>query len=469
MLVSVFHSFSSKINTQYTQLIKEKKEAGSWKQYILAGPIILTLTSGISYVLGLVRDKVFAYQFGASSQLDIYNASFVVPDFLFAVFVSGALAAAFVPIFTNLDERSRKKAIVYTNQVLSLIFFALAIFSLVFAIFLPALAKYIVPGFSAEQLENYVLVTRIMLLSPFFFTVSNTFGNALLSTKDFLWYGLAPVFYNVFIIVGALVLVPWFGFSGLVIGTVLGAAAHMVVRAQAFWRRGYRPSLTLNFSPEIKETLRLMVPKMIQIGMWQVMLWWFIRIASQQGLGSVTRYNFAYNFQSVPVSLIGMAIALASFSQLSHLAAHQSFYKFLSVVKKESYRIVGITTLAALALALISEPLIDILLGGGEFSAEDVRTTAQLLQVYAISVPLESLMHLLARAHYALRNTVWPSIIHVVAIGCSIWLSSFLAERMGIFSLPIAFSAGFAVQVILLVFSLRKLVAKAIEDEKILT
>lgn len=438
----------------YFQLLAKKQEAGSWQNLILHGSIILTITSGMSYVLGLTRDKILAYTFGASSELDIYNAAFVLPDFLFALLVSGALSAAFVPIFTGLDEKSRVKAMVYTNQILSFTLLILAIFSVFFAIFLPAIAPSLVPGFTEEQLSEYVLVTRLMLLAPFFFTVSNTIGNALLSTKDFLWYGLSPVVYNISIVLGALLLVPAFGLPGLVAGTVIGAACHMLVRGQAFWRYGFRPKLQLLFSTEIKETARLMLPKMLQIGMWQVMLWWFIQLASQQGEGSVTQYNFAYNFQSVPVSLIGMAIALASFSTLSHLAAHQSYHKFKSIVKKESIKIVVVTTLAAVALAIVSEPLIDLLLGGGKFSHEAVVATAALLKVYALSVPLESLMHLLARAHYALKNTLRPSIIHIFAIICSMISSSVLLPHLGLFALPVAFSLGFAIQSVLLGFSL---------------
>lgn len=435
----------------------EKEQAGSWKNLLLHSSLILTITSGMSYVLGLVRDKVFAYNFGASSQLDTYNAAFVVPDFLFAVLVSGAISAAFVPLFTSLSEKSKPQAVRYTNQVLSFTLLGLTIFSVIFAVFLPQLAPMLVPGFTPEQQTEYVMITRIMLLAPFFFTVSNTFGNALLSTKDFLWYGLSPVFYNMSIIFGVLVLTPMFGLAGLVAGTVLGATCHMLVRGQAFYRYGFRPKLRLEFSPEIKETAVLMLPKMIQIGMWQVMLWWFVSLASQVGPGSVTKYNFAYNFQSVPVSLIGMAIALASFSHLSHLAAQREFKKFKDVVKNESIRIVLITAAAAVALAVISEPLIWILLGGGAFDREAVKVTASLLQVYAISIPLESLMHLLARAHYALKNTLRPSAIHIFAIGCSIALSAVLLPMIGLYALPVAFSAGFAVQSGLLGLSLFQL------------
>ncbi len=431
-----------------------KEDAGGWQNLLLRSSLTLTCTAALSYFLGLVRDKSFAYTFGAGPELDIYNASFVVPDFLFAVLVSGALAAAFVPIFTSLDEKSRQKAVGYTNQVLSYLLILLSIFGIIFAILLPSVASYLVPGFTAEQTATYITITRYLLLAPFFFTVSNTFGNALLSTKDFLWYGLAPVFYNVGIVIGILVLVPIYGLQGLVFGTVLGAALHMLIRAQAFWRNGFRPQFSLQFSPEIKETVLLMLPKMAQIGMWQIMLLWFILLASKAGEGSVTTYNFAYNFQSVPVSLIGLAIALASYSNLSHLAAHKDFSSFAVLVKKETIRILLITSIAAVALAVISQPLVSLLLGGGRFTPQAVNATAFLIRVYAFSVPLESLMHLLTRAHYALKNTLRPSAIHIVAILFAIGLSGVLLPIVGLYALPIAFSSGFAVQCILLGISL---------------
>lgn len=253
-------------------------------------------------------------------------------------------------------------------------------------------------------------------------------------------------------------LTPSLGVAGLVIGTVAGAAAHMAIRAQAMWRYGFRPQLKLELSPEIRETITLMLPKMIQIGMRQIMLWWFVRLASQVGEGSVTKYNFAYNFQSVPVSLIGIAIALASFSQLSHLAAQRDFKRFRDVVKLESIKIVVITALAAVALAIISRPLIWVLLGGGAFDHVAVNMTATLLQVYAFSIPLESLMHLLSRAHYAARDTLRLSLIHIFAILCSMGASWALLPVVGLFALPIAFSVGFGIQSVLLGFSLIQLI-----------
>jgi putative peptidoglycan lipid II flippase len=226
------------------------------------------------------------------------------------------------------------------------------------------------------------------------------------------------------------------------------------MRAQAIWRYGFRFKLDLEFSKELKETLWLMLPKMAQIGMWQIMLWWFIMLASNAEAGSVTIYNFAYNFQSVPVSLIGIAIALASYARLSHLSAHNDMKTFKAIVKSESIKILSLTGLAGIALAMVAHPLVNFFLGGGKFSEPSVNLTALMLSVYAISVPLESWMHLLSRAHYSLKNTLRPSLIHIAAIIFAMVLSYLLLPRIGLFALPAAFSAGFALQCLSLSFSL---------------
>src|SRR3989338_585654 len=126
------------------KLLAKKEEAGGFRNLFLHTALALTITSGLSYFLGLIRDKSFAYKFGASSELDVYNAAFVVPDLFLAVLVTSALSAAFVPIFSNFDEHNKHKAIEYTNQILSCGLVILIAFSIAFAVSLPYLADLLV-------------------------------------------------------------------------------------------------------------------------------------------------------------------------------------------------------------------------------------------------------------------------------------------------------------------------------------
>jgi putative peptidoglycan lipid II flippase len=441
----------------FDKLQLKRQEAGGFRNLILHTAFALTLTSGLSYFLGLVRDKTFAYTFGASAELDVYNAAFVIPDFFLALLITGTLSAAFVPIFSNLDEHNKKQGILYTNQIISYGLLVLAIVALIFGIFLPQLADFLVPGFDEVKKLEYIKVTRVMLISPFFFAISNTFGNVLISIKEFLWFGMAPVMYNIGIIIGVFLFAPTFGVMGLVMGTILGALLHLGIRMPSVIKYGWRPQFSLKFNSEMKETVFLMLPKMLQIGMWQILLWWFIRLATQLDEGSVTIYAFARNFQSVPVSLIGIAIALAAFSNLSHVAANKQYKKFAKIVREKSLMVVGYTTVAAIAMALLSYQLINLLLGGGKFDETAVAATSALLLVYTISIPLESVMHLLARSHFALKNTLRPSFIHVFTIGITMWSSAQMLDKLELFAIPVAFAIGLSLQVLLLVGSLMQL------------
>jgi len=445
----------------WNKLQRKRRDAGGFRNLMLHTAFALTFTSGLSYFLGLVRDKTFAYTFGAGAELDVYNAAFVIPDFFLALLVTGSLSAAFVPIFSNLDEHKKKQAIAYTNQILSYGLLILAAACAVFAIFLPYLADFLVPGFDQATRLEYIQVTRLMLISPFLFAISNTFGSVLISIKEFLWYGLAPVMYNVGIIIGVFTLVPHFGVMGLVMGTILGAALHLLIRLPSVIKYGWRPRFSLKFSGEMKETVWLMIPKTFQVGMWQVLLWWFVRLATQLEEGSVTIYAFARNFQSVPVSLIGIALALAAFADLSHIAAQKKYKIFAKVVRHKALYIMGITSLAAVGLAVFSHLIITLLLGGGKFDEAAVTATASLLMVYCLSVPLESVMHLLARAHFALKNTLRPSAIHVTTIALTMGMSAYLIDKIGLFAIPAAFAMGLTVQVGLLGGSLMQLLRRA--------
>lgn len=444
----------------FKKLKKQYQQAGSLKNLILHTAFALTFTSGLSYVFGLLRDRAFTTTFGASSDLDIYLAAFVVPDFFLALLVTGALSSAFVPIFSNFDEKDKQKAIDYTNQILSYGLLMLAVAGGIFALFLPYFAEYLVSGFNEEQLQDYIQITRWMLLSPVFFTISNTFGNMLISIKDFLWYGLAPVMYNIGILIGVYFFVPEFELFGLVLGTLLGAFFHLAIRLPSVIKYGFKFRFNFKFDGKMKETVGLMIPKMLQIGMWQILLWWFVRLATELPEGSVTIYSLSRNFQSAPVSLLGIAISLSAFAQLSHIAAKKDYKKFASTVRHKAGLIIFYTVLAAAFLAAFSKLIIGILLGGGEFGQEAVLATAAMLAVYSISIPFESVMHLLARSHFALKNTLRPSIIHISTISLTMIVSYILIPQYELFALPIAFTIGLIIQITLLFFSLRNLLNK---------
>lgn len=434
------------------KFIKALHEEKDWRVIIFHSSWSLTLASGLSYFFGFIRDRIFAQTFGLSRTLDIYNAAFVIPDLLLSVLIGTALSAAFIPIFTKQYDEKKELGFAYAHQVMSWGLLIVSSVALVVGIFLPSFTHLLVPGFEGEALEQYILLTRILLVSPLIFTISNIYGRILLSVKEFLWFGLSPALYNLGIVLGVVFLVPRYGLIGLVIGTLFGVLLHLSIRLIMVRRRKYnfKHKLDFRFTPEIKETLLLMAPKIIQYLMWNLMVLSFVSIASQLAEGSVAVYGYARNFQSIPVSLLGIAISLTMYTSLSHDAGKGNFKKFKADFKQNRLRSGLYTTVAAIALALLSEPLVRLLLSGGQFGETEIRLLTTVIQIYAIAVPLESMLHIYHRSFYSLKNTIIPSSLHAVNILLTIGLAKTLAFKIGIYAIPISFATGLAIHVILL-------------------
>lgn len=459
--------FSQHLQEEIKEFISSVNSFSKLKKAFLHTAFALTFTSGLSYIFGYLRDKSFTYKFGASALLDTYYAAFSVPDLILAIFVTSSIGVAFIPIFTRLNAQDSKKASLYTRDVLFWLSLAISLTSILIAIFIPFFVNALVPGFDFEQQQIYISFVRIMLLSSLIFSFSNVFGGVLISTKDFFFYGIAPVFYNLGIIFGAFFLVDLIGPTGLAWGTVLGALLHMLIRFVVFIFRVEKNnyfSLQFRLSKEIRETVFLMLPKILQMVAWQLLLIWFTRLATGLSEGSVTMYNLARNFQSMPVSLLGIAISLSTFTLLNDLMTQKKYQDFSDVVKKKSLSILFLTSGSAAVLAGLSFWIVKILLGGGEFGVEEVKMTALVLSVYAISVPLESWMHLLARTHYALGNTIIPSLINIFTIIITILISWIFVGQFGLFVIPISFAIGLFVQDLLLFFSYKKLFTLKVES-----
>jgi putative peptidoglycan lipid II flippase len=215
----------------------------------------------------------------------------------------------------------------------------------------------------------------------------------------------------------------------------------------------YRPELEVR-SIEFREFLRLSVPRAIAQPVEAVTFLFFTRIASEMAAGSVTAVSFARNFQSVPVSLIGIAFSVAAFPVLSRVAATGDRARFRRLVRDDVLLIGGLSALAGLALALVSGVAIRVLLGGEAFDDEDVAITTTLLVAFAISVPLESLTHVLARSIYATRHTILPVVASLAGLATIVVTLESLRVSQGLVAVPLAFAAGMAVRVVILVGAL---------------
>jgi len=209
-----------------------------------------------------------------------------------------------------------------------------------------------------------------------------------------------------------------------------------------------RPRLRLRL-PALHEFLRLMIPKMIAHPIEPITFLFFTNVASTLAAGSVTALSFARNFQSVPVALVGVAISLAAFPSLSSVWASGDRAAFGRLVRTNLLTIGSLTIVAAIGLAIVGPIAIEVLLGGGEFDADDVALTASVLAAFAIAVPFDALGHLTARGLYATHNTVLPVLASVTGFAVTVVVTLALVDTAGVVAIPLGFAAGTATRTIL--------------------
>ena len=427
----------------------------------VGGAAFLIAVFGIvSRILGFLRDRLLASGFGAGDTLDAYYAAFRVPDLLYNLLVMGALSAAFIPVFTEfLSRRDEEGANRLASGIMRFLLLLLGGLSILAALGAPWLISLIAPGFDGAKRELSIELTRIMLLSPILLGVSAVFGGILVSRKRFFAYSLAPVFYNVGIIFGILILVPFFGPIGLGYGVVLGALLHMLVQLPALRGFGFLRALFGSRSvldTSVRRVITLMIPRSLGMAANQLGLLLTTVFASSLASGSLAVFTLATNIQSIPIGLFAVSFSLAAFPVLSLSVAEKANGKFFGTLSRTTRRILFFVMPISMILIVFRAQVVRVILGTGRFDWEDTIATFSVLGWLSVGLFAQALIPLFARAFYSLQDTRTPLYLALGAEVVHIALMPFLMPYYGVTALAIAFSAGSIVNGILLLLFLRR-------------
>ncbi len=424
-------------------------------RFLPQGALLLAVVTFGSYVMGLVRDVVQARTFGASAELDAYLAAFAIPEIALGVLVASGLSAPFVPIFLSLRTRDERAAQEFAGTILTLAMLIVVVATPMLWLIAPATVDFVARGLPVEQRGLYTELFRLMLVTPFLFALSDVLGEVLVAERRFLGYALAPVLYNVGIVVGMLVLAGSIGIHAGAVGAILGALAHLGIRL--LWLRGsgvrFRVGLRVR-TQAFREFVRLMIPKMASHPIDPLTFTVLGSLASTVAVGGITSLSLARNFQSVPVSVIAVSFALAVFPTLSAAAAIGDRAGFTRLLVRNGATIVVLTVAAAIALAVLGRFVIQLFFRGEEFTQEAVDRTNLVLVLMAVAIPFESLTQLLSRAIYATRNTLLQVLASVASFGIVVGAASALTPSLGLAAIPVAFTLGMAAKVGLLIVAL---------------
>ncbi len=437
---------------------------------MMMGTIIITGSFLVSRVLGLVRTSLFAALFGGPTHIidaDAYTQAFFIPDTIFNLVAGGALSSAFIPIFTQylVEKRDKKTAFYVANIALNTAIAGLALFAALGVIFAPKIVPLYVFNVSPQEINEIVLLTRIMLLQPIFLGASTVITGILQTRQRFLLPAIGTLLYNVGLILGLCATLldnqthifgGHLGILGPTWGVVLGAALQFLVQVPGALVNGLRYQPAINFlHPGVKNIGRLMVPRIVNAGMLYLAFGVDRSLASLIGEGSAYGFFTAFQLMLLPLGIFGMAVSTAAFPTLATLFAAGQLERLRETIARTLKGILFLAIPASLGLIGLARPIIRLLLQHGNFTSQDTSLVYDPLIFLSIGIAGHAAVEILTRSFYALRDSRTPVYVSLCQFAFLIGMSILLFP-LGLRGLGLAMSIGVLGEALALFLLLRQ-------------
>lgn len=423
---------------------------------------VVGLATLFSRILGFVRDVVVAWFFGAGLAADAFFVAFRIPNLLRRLLAEGSLTISFIPVFTEHHyRRGEEDAFMLARSawwLLTIILAAVAVFGILLS---PFIVRIIAPGFlsSPEKFDLTVLLTRIMFPYIFFIGLVALSMGILNALGHFAAPALAPLFLNVAMIGSVLLLSSHLEKPsvGLAIGVIIGGVLQLALQMPFLVRKGFHVLVRSPlYHTAIKRIALLMTPAVFGAAVYQMNIFVGTILASLLPEGSVSYLYYADRLVQFPLGVFAIALATAVLPSLSKYAA-MSDMEGLRSSFSYALRLVFFITIPAMAgLIILREPIVRLLFQRGAFDPATTQLTAAALLYYAVGLWAFSGIRIVVSAFYALQDTKTPVKIAVVSLIVNIFLSVSLMEPMKHGGLALATSLASAVNLILLITSLRR-------------
>lgn len=428
------------------------------QRHILRNTLLVMVCFGLAAAAGLVRNIVIARQFGIGADLDAYYAAFRLPDLLFTVVAGGALATAFIPVFSSfLADHDLAGAWRLAAAITNLVLLVVSALAVLAALGAPWLVRHVIaPGFGTAEQAETVQVMRLVLISVPIFGISAIQSSVLHGFKHFLLPALAPVVYPVGVILGALWLAPQWGVRGLAVGAVLGSLMHLAVKIPGLIHYGFRWSPVVDLrSPAVRRVLVLMGPRVLDLGVFHLTLVATTNLASRLDAGSVSALEWGWDAMQLPETIIGTAFGLVAFPTLADLAARGNVAGLRRTFGETLRTILALTVPATFGLILLGRPLLRLLYQRGAFDAAATDAVYIALAFFALGLVAHSCLELTARAFFAQQDTVTPLLIAAGSALVNVLLAIALMGPLGHGGLALANSLAVTGEVLVLLLVLR--------------
>jgi len=377
---------------------------------IAQSTLIVIIAFGIAKVISLGQTVVIAQVFGVGTEWDTFVTANRLPELIFTLISGGALAHAFIPMFSGyLAKDDKQGAWQLATHVINFIFMVTFVVSAIVFIGAPwFVANVVAPGFDAEATAQTVDLMRILLLSTLIFSVSGISMGILHSHNHFLLPAMAPIMFDLGILFGVIVLLQPLGTTGIALGAVLGAAMHFGVQIPGLihFKARWRPVISLT-DPELWKVIRLMIPRVGGLGVFSLNFIVMNNIASRLGVGSVSALDWGWRLMQIPQTLIGTAMGVVIFPTLAALS-EMGDEEGKRDAMSGALRFIMIASIpSAIGLIVVGRPLIS-LLERGAFDSSASALVYSTLTAFTLGLIVHSVLEVVARSFYADKDTWTP-------------------------------------------------------------
>lgn len=414
--------------------------------------LLLTVFFGLNKIAALFRQWLIISRFGLSPEIDAFNVANNLPDLIFSLFSGGALALAFIPVFVEyIEEFGKQKSWRLFSKTANFLFLiTLSICGIVFVFARPLVSGElgISPGFSPEQQDLVVTLMRINLVSILIFSVSGLVMASLQSHKHFLLPALAPILYNVGMVIGMVLLAPTMGIYGLAYGTIIGSILHLLIQVPAMIHHEFKWHPVLDFKEDrFQKVLKLMIPRILTILLIQITFLSRDNLASRLPVGSVSALTYGYFIMQVPETLIGTAVATALLPSLSSFITQRKFREFMNLVNNAIKVMIAITVGITILLSLSIGPAIETMFNFNKIQSDLlVWTTLAFLS----GLLAHCLLEIFVRVLYAQQNAKLPLLATAIRVVLFLLASILIFRQFGVAGIAFSDSVTVAIEVIIL-------------------
>jgi putative peptidoglycan lipid II flippase len=431
---------------------------------ILSAALIITIANGFSSISGLLRERVLIHFFfnTVSSQqaYEAFQVAFQIPDMIFQLIVLGALAASFIPIFTELKKKNKEKAFEFTSIVMNWVLLAFTVFSLLAFVFArPITAMRTGAEFTPEQLDIAVKLTRVMLFAQFFFAISNFMTGILQAYQRFIIPALAPLLYNLGIILGTALFAKHWGIYAAGCGVLIGAAIHMLIQLPFAFKLGFhwQFKFDLKFSG-VKDLFKLMPPRLLSVGITELQNLAMGFFATTIGGLSFAITKLAARLMTLPIRFFGVPISQASLPFLSEESGAESRNKFKQLLLQSLNQIAFFSMPASVLLLILRIPAVRLVFGTYNFPWKTTVLTGKVVAILAISVTAQAMVQLLIRAFHALKDTKTPFLVTLFTVFSYLAVAYFSVfhTNWGVMGLALGTTISAFIELLLFILLLQK-------------